>query len=86
MEKFSSLGGSVVTVIARYDGRVFVPEGTVELPVGHRVHLTVQPEDEIRAANLKLLTELEQLPDNPDWPADGSAQLDHYLYGTPKRP
>lgn len=23
--------------------------------------------------------------DVPDWPADGAAQHDHYLYGTPKR-
>ena len=35
---------------------------------------------------LKLLQALEKLPENPDWPADGAAQHDHYLYGLPKRP
>lgn len=35
---------------------------------------------------MKLLRALEALPDNPDWPADGAAQHDHYLYGLPKRP
>ena len=35
---------------------------------------------------LALLEELRQLPENPDWPADGAAQHDHYLYGTPKQP
>jgi len=34
---------------------------------------------------LKLLKALEALPDNPDWPVDGAAQHDHYLYGLPKR-
>jgi hypothetical protein len=79
------LGSNAVTIIARFDGKVFIPEGVVELPPGRRVHMTVQPEDEIRAANLAFLAELEQLPDDPDWPADGAAQHDHYLYGTPKR-
>jgi hypothetical protein len=35
---------------------------------------------------MKLLRALEAMPDNPDWPADGAAQHDHYLYGLPKRP
>ena len=35
---------------------------------------------------LKLLQALEALPENPDWPTDGAAQHDHYLYGLPKRP
>lgn len=35
---------------------------------------------------MKLIRELESLPDNPDAPTDGAAQYDHYLYGHPKRP
>ena len=29
--------------------------------------------------------ELEAMPQNPDWPTDGAAQHDHYLYGAEKR-
>ena len=28
---------------------------------------------------------VQNLPTNEDWPADGAGQIDHYLYGTPKR-
>ena len=27
----------------------------------------------------------EHLPADADWPSDGAAEHDHYLYGTPKR-
>lgn len=29
--------------------------------------------------------ELEAMPQNPDWPSDGAAQHDHYLYGADKQ-
>jgi len=32
-----------------------------------------------------LAQQLESLPDDPDWPADGASQNDHYLYGSAKR-
>ncbi len=35
---------------------------------------------------MKLAKALEAIPANPDWPTDGAAQHDHYLYGLPKRP
>ena len=34
---------------------------------------------------LDLLAELDAMPENPDWPADGAANYKHYLYGLPKR-
>ena len=78
----------MITVKARFDGRVFVPEGPVDLPVGHAVEIPIGPVAEAaRPASLADLVEtLERLPANPDWPADGAAQHDHYLYGTPKQP
>ena len=32
-----------MTVNARFDGRVFVPDGPVDLPVGHRVRVVAEP-------------------------------------------
>jgi predicted DNA-binding antitoxin AbrB/MazE fold protein len=44
------------------------------------------PVQERQRTLAKLLEVLDQMPDNPDWPPDGAAQHDHYLYGMPKRP
>jgi len=73
---------------AHFDGKVLVPDEPVNLPVNCALEVHVQPVQEAVAEKplLKLLSELEELPDNPDWPADGAAQHDHYLYGLPKRP
>lgn len=71
-----------------FDGRVFVPQEAVNLPVGSVLEIPVPaPMDNgVVMPPLKdLLDELNKLPTNPDWPADGAAQHDHYLYGTPKR-
>lgn len=76
-------------VKARFDGRVFVPEGPVNLPAGAVVRISVleaEPpasEDKPLAALAELL---EKFPSDPNWPPDAAAQHDHYLYGTPKRP
>jgi hypothetical protein len=80
-----------MTVKARFDGRVFVPEWPVNLPVGYTLEIAlpsqpVSPPPFESAPLLELLKILDQFPENPDWPEDGAAQHDHYLYGTPKRP
>ena len=79
---------------AHYDGRVLVPDEPVDLPMDCALELHVQP---VKSAKppvtlapgerplMKLVKALEALPDNPDWPPDGAAQHDHYLYGLPKR-
>jgi hypothetical protein len=78
-----------MTITARFDGQVFVPEGPVDLPAGRRVQVVVEPAEEAPIAAASTLTalvaEMHRLPANPDWPADGAAQHDHYLYGTPKQ-
>lgn len=75
-------------VKARFDGRVFVPEEPVDLPPGSVVEIPIAPADE-GPGDLRPLARLaeiaEQFPANPDWPEDGAAQHDHYLYGTPKK-
>src|SRR5437667_7534200 len=78
----------MTTVRITFDGRVFVPERAVNLPVGHVVEIPIpSPVDNgVTKPPLKeLLDELNKLPTNPDWPTDGAAQHDHYLYGTPKQ-
>jgi hypothetical protein len=77
------------TIKARFDGQVFVPQGPVDLPVGSELEITlpVPPSPKETQAPLAALAALmEQFPENPEWPADGAAQHDHYLYGTPKKP
>jgi hypothetical protein len=34
-----------MTVTAHFDGRVFVPDGPVDLPVGQRVRIVEEPSD-----------------------------------------
>jgi hypothetical protein len=59
---------------------VVVLEANVKLPEGTFVR--VEPLEERPLLDLLLAT--EQAPPNPDWPEDGAAELDHYLYGTAK--
>ena len=77
-------GSTSMTVTARFDGLVFVPDGPVDLPIGGLVRVEFEPVP----ANplIGLLADLAKLQANPDWPADGAAQHNHYLYGTPKAP
>jgi hypothetical protein len=79
----------MITIKARFDGRVFVPEQAVDLPVGHVLEIAITPphsEAGPKAPLRELADLLHTLPANPDWPEDGAAQHDHYLYGTPKTP
>jgi hypothetical protein len=77
------------TVKARFDGRVFIPQGPVNLPVGWELEIALPatPSPGQTEHPLAGLADLvQQFPENPQWPADGAAQHDHYLYGTPKKP
>ena len=75
---------------AHFDGKVLVPDEPADLPRNcvlevHVKALTPEPDDG-KTPLQRLAEALAQFPDNPDWPEDGAAQHDHYLYGTPKRP
>jgi hypothetical protein len=80
---------AMITVKARFDGSVFIPEQPVDLPAGSVVENPL-PSSMPAPATTTPLSELakllEQFPSDPDWPPDAAAQHDHYLYGTPKRP
>jgi hypothetical protein len=77
----------MVTLKARFDGRVFVPEEPVDLPAGCELEISITSlPEQARSSTLRQLAEIaEQYPPNPDLPTDLAAQHDHYLYGTPKR-
>ena len=73
----------MVSVRAHFDGQVFVPDEPVECPTGAPLRLTFAPADGAPLAELARAA--EAFPDDPDWPTDGAAEHDHYLYGTPKQ-
>lgn len=75
----------MVSIRAHFDGKVFVPDEPVLLPPDSAVRLLVAPDVDGRRPLLELARALEGLPDDPDWLSDGAAEIDHYLYGTPKR-
>jgi hypothetical protein len=77
----------MVTLKARFDGRVFVPEEPVNLPVGCVLEISIAAlPNGSTLTTLRQLAEIAgQFPANPDLPTDLGAQHDHYLYGTPKR-
>ena len=81
-----------MTVKARFDGRVFVPESPVNLPVGYTLEIAIPMQSAAQSQALpkppllELVQLLDELPANPNLPADFAAQHDHYLSGTPKRP
>ena len=81
-------------VDAIYDHGVLRPIEPLALPEGARVHLRVEEDKEaVRLAENppegELPTLLERMKDFvgtvDNLPADSSINLDHYLYGTPKR-
>jgi hypothetical protein len=80
----SSGRGTIMTcsLTAHFDGKVFIPDEPVQLPVGQplRIHVEVVEPTSPRFAEL-----LRLAVDLPDAPSDLSAQHDHYLYGSPKR-
>lgn len=76
------------TLRAHFDGKVLVPDEPVELPTDCVLQLEVTshgtvPNDPTPLERLAQIA--RELPDDLDLPADGAAQHDHYLYGTPKR-
>ena len=78
-----------MTIAARFDGRAFVPDHPVDLPVGSIVQVSL-PHLATPGLGVKplldlveLLDQFEDLPDPP--PSDLATEHDHYLYGTPKR-
>ncbi len=70
---------------AHFDGKALIPDEPVDLPVNCALEIDVKPVMAGKASLADLASQLDKLPTNPDWPADGAEQHDHYLYATPKR-
>jgi hypothetical protein len=81
------------TVTAHYNGSAFVPDEPVQMPKGSKVTVLIdaplaqgrQAGQESQTGLARLAAMAKALPPDPDAPADGAAQHDHYLYGTTKR-
>lgn len=80
---------------AHFDGKVLIPDEPVDLPVDRDLEIQVQVLEQKAAGQEgppaapkpleELARALEEAGPNPEWPTDGAAQHDHYLYGLPKR-
>jgi hypothetical protein len=58
----------MTTIKARFDGRVFVPEGPVDLPAGSWVEIPAGPVKASESSErplMKLLDLLDKFPDEP---------------------
>ena len=82
----------VHNIDAIFDDGVFRPTVPITIPDGTRVHLRVEEENSAQpteANSNPIPTLLERLKNVvgtvDDLPEDSSTNLDHYLYGTPKR-
>jgi len=77
----------MVTIRCHFDGKALVPDEPVSLPQGEP--LVAHIEENARPASNGEQSALEWMAENaiddPSLPDDLSANLDHYLYGTPKR-
>lgn len=73
-----------MTVHAHFDGKVFVPDEPVDLPANTPVELHLVGASSTDRPLMELVELADTFPPDPDWPKDGAAEVDHYLYGTPK--
>jgi hypothetical protein len=75
----------MATLRARFDGKALIPDQPVNLPHDCVVEIEVKRIQGGEGSLSDLASQLEKLPPNPDWPADGAEQHDHYQYGARKR-
>lgn len=83
----------MVAIKCHFDGKVIVPDEPLDLPRNQPlvVHIeagTAEVAESGESGNpaSALLWLAENAVDDPSIPADFSQQVDHYLYGTPKKP
>jgi hypothetical protein len=75
----------MASIRAHFDGKVFVPDEPVGLPPNAPIRLVLVAESDGDRPLLELARAAQRFPDDPNWPPDGAAEHDHYLYGIPKR-
>lgn len=75
------------TIHAVYNGEALIPENGVQLIVGKRYKVTLHAVDEkntVRPA-ASAWDVLKRAAGTVEGPQDWASEIDHYLYGTPKR-
>lgn len=86
----------MVRIRCHFDGKTLVPDEPVDLPSGQRLVAIITPMPDGASApqssgNGDTVTKpffewaAENMIDDPSLPDDLARNLDHYLYGTPKR-
>jgi hypothetical protein len=79
------------TIRVHFDGKVFVPDEPVNVPEGTPAQVIVITQIEPpkvtpgRTPLAELAAILEAMSSETSLPPDASINVDHYLYGTPKR-
>jgi hypothetical protein len=78
---------AVVKIRCHFDGKSLVPDEPVDLPTGQPLvaHVQREPSKEQSNATSAVNWMIDNAIDDPSLPDDLSANLDHYLYGAPKR-
>lgn len=72
-----------ITINAEYDGTAFIPIDTVVLKKNTKYRLIIEETTEEK--NLTAWDVLQSHIGSIDGPEDWSENLDHYLYGSPKK-
>ncbi len=75
----------VQTIDVIFDGKALIPQNGVQLIAGKRYKLIIQPFDEGAQQEENAWDVLAGLVGTVEGPADWASEIDHYLYGTPKR-
>jgi hypothetical protein len=73
------------TLFATFDGKALAPENGVELVAGTRYKVVIQDIDNNMSTRKSAWEALDRLVGTVEGPADWASELDHYLYGKPKR-
>ncbi|HEV8606854.1 MAG TPA: hypothetical protein VGQ99_16035 [Tepidisphaeraceae bacterium] len=77
----------MVAFKAHFDGKVIIPDEPLNLPVNQRLIVRVESADAANEDGDESVFDwiLKNPIDDPSLPTDLSENLDHYLYGTPKK-
>ena len=65
------------------NGVIILDEGTPPLPDGTKVRVEADTSSGLSPL-LELIDRLDQMPGDPNWPADAASRHDDYLYGDRK--
>ena len=76
----------MITLRCHFDGKSLVPDEPAELPQGTELVVHIEQNTSTQGNKSSLGWLFDNAIDDPTLPADLSYQLDHYLYGQPRKP